>query len=222
MHMHRSAAIPENAKQSTHEPGADRAQRVPGLSTANLLGCNCYRYKGIKDFKVGYSRPGRIPASVTALTGLTSLGIYLGSGTRGPDLNWLYQLVSLRSLGLAFSNKGNVGQDMTKLTNLDTSRLFTCTGGMAGRSVVINLDVNWSRLQQLLEVRFMYASFKFGMDILGLTKLKLLQGVFACRMSCLDGPTMQCCAALIQSLRIHCPSVALFMHNYTQLSTILE
>ena len=110
-----------------------------------------------------------LPTISQALTGLTELDLRLGpsQGEHASALTWVYTLTSLCRLTLAFKQDCSIG-NLTKLSRLQELNMFAHRGN---KDYVVDLEANWSALQNLHSLSLHDGTFNFRTDILGLTTL---------------------------------------------------
>lgn len=149
-----------------------------------------------------------VPTNIDLLTQLHTLYLSTTSNASGPaSLGWISKLVTLQDLSISFgSSHDQVLQHAAVLTRL-TSLYILGLDSHLDEPYVLDIDIDWDRLQALQDLSICFCSLKLGHKVAGLLKLHCLKHISFGGSTVHDGNEADCFTALIYGLARVCPHV---------------
>ncbi len=155
------------------------------------------------------------PAAWSSASRLTTLCIQLDCSPGDYiDLQWVFQITSLRHLDLDCLRSVHVPDELTLLTQLTYLRIGQSTD--PDKRLCTSFKVNWQAMQSL-QVLKICGMYRFGQSILGLVQLTKLKEVHFVGCSPVGNTSAGCMTALAHALGACCPQVKLWPILYGSL-----
>jgi len=158
------------------------------------------------------------PAGWSSASHLTSLCIEVDCSPGDHiDLQWVFQITSLRHLDLDCLRSVHVPDELTLLTHLTYLKIWQSTD--PDKRFCTSFKVNWQAMQNL-HVLKICGMYRFGRSILGLVQLTKLKAVHFVGCSPFDNTSAGCMTALAHALGAHCPQVEVWVNADTMYDLI--